>query len=583
MVYCSVDFYPRWTKTSGEAAISWDVSGYYWYLPSIFIYKDLKQQKFADSVLQKYGPTNTDFQQAFKVDNGNYVLKYSSGMAVMYSPFFFAAHAVAAKLGYPPDGFSPPYQFAIQFGGLLVALIGLWFFRKLLLLFYSDKVVGISLLVLVFGTNYINYGAIDTGMSHSWLFTLYVFLMLATIRFYKKPGVKTAIPVGLLVGLATLIRPTEIICCMIPVLWGMNGISVVAFKEKIRFLKLYFKPLLAAVICAALVMSIQAVYWKTVSGHWLVYSYQDQGFSWLHPHISLYPFNYQCGWLTYCPMMILAFVGIIPFWKWGQNKIAIIAFILLNFYIVCAWDIWQFGGRAMIQSYAFMFFPFASLMEYMLERQRKAGYILIPLLLIFTYLNVWIIYCYHRGNLYDPDFMNGKYYRQVVGRWKTPSDQVLALKDNPDMFTGEMRGKQLLLTNDFEQDSLYQDPNIPPVNGKQSFLLTKDIQHTGEYKAILPGAGFTWARATVTVHTPQKQWNQWNMPLFIIRAYNKNGVAKENVIRISRFLNDGETKQIAIDMKFPDDDIVAVSVFIDNNKSEIPLEADDFRVWIFHE
>lgn len=581
MVYCSTDFYPRWTKYAGEAAIGWDVSGYYWYLPAIFIYKDLKHQKFADSVLQKYQPTGTDFQQAFKTDNGNYVMKYSSGMAIMYSPFFFTAHAVAGKLGYPRDGFSPPYQMAIQFGGLIVALIGLWFFRRLLLLFYSDKVVSLSLLALVIGTNYINYGAIDTGMSHSWLFTLYVLLLLATIRFYKIPTVKNAIPVGLLVGLATLTRPTEIICCLVPLLWGMNSLSVAAFKEKIQFLKQHMKPLLVAVICAFLVMSVQAVYWKSVSGHWLVYSYQDQGFSWLRPHIIQYPFNYQCGWLTYCPMMLLAWIGLIPFLKWGQNKIAITAFILLNFYIVSAWDIWQFGGRAMIQSYAFMFFPFASLMEYMLERQRRAKLVLIPLLLIFTYLNVWMIYSYHAGDVYEPEFMNSKYYRNVVGRWKVPSDRILALKDNHDMYEGVTHQSRLLLVHDFEQDSVQTNADIAPINGKRSFLLTKEVQNTDEYKAVLPDRTFNWARAEVIVHTPQKQWNIWTSPLLIIRAYNKDTVVKENIIRISRFLNDGDTKNISIDLKFPKDSIVAVSVQISNNKSEIPVAVDDIKIWLF--
>src|SRR4051812_4871460 len=87
MCYASFFFYPRWQKENTEAAISWDVSGYYWYLPSVFIYKDLKHQSFKDSVLNKYHPTNNDFQQALKLDNGNYAMKYSSGMAFMYLPF----------------------------------------------------------------------------------------------------------------------------------------------------------------------------------------------------------------------------------------------------------------------------------------------------------------------------------------------------------------------------------------------------------------------------------------------------------------------------------------------------------------
>src|SRR4051812_31567993 len=94
MCYASFFFYPRWKNSGTEAAISWDVSGYYWYLPSIFVYHDLKHQSFKDEVLKKYGPTNNDFQQGIKLDNGNYSMKYASGMAVMYLPFFTVAHLV---------------------------------------------------------------------------------------------------------------------------------------------------------------------------------------------------------------------------------------------------------------------------------------------------------------------------------------------------------------------------------------------------------------------------------------------------------------------------------------------------------
>ncbi len=222
MLYASFGFYPRWEKPKDEATLSWDVSGYYWYLPSIFIYKDLKKQHFAKDILEKYQPAGTDFQQAFQHESGNYVMKYSSGMAVMYLPFFAVAHILAEPLGFPPDGFSKPYQFAIQFGGLLVAIIGIWLLARFLRHYFADKVVAIALFLLVVGTNFLNYGAIDTGMTHGWLFTVYVLILINTRLFYNQPEkrMRSAIYLGLLCGLATLVRPTDIITALIPLLWG---------------------------------------------------------------------------------------------------------------------------------------------------------------------------------------------------------------------------------------------------------------------------------------------------------------------------------------------------------------------------
>ncbi len=118
--------YPKWQQEQAEATIGWDVSGYYLYLPAIFIYGDVQELKFFPAILDKYHPT-PDFQQAFLHRSGHYVMKDSCGQAVMYAPFFFIAHTIASVTDYEADGFSRPYQLMLSFGSLLVAFIGLFF------------------------------------------------------------------------------------------------------------------------------------------------------------------------------------------------------------------------------------------------------------------------------------------------------------------------------------------------------------------------------------------------------------------------------------------------------------------------
>ena len=187
LVYTAFIFYPRWQKSGGEATISWDVSGYYMYLPALFIYKDLKHCNFKDSILKKYGPSS-DFQQAFiHPKSGNYVMKYSMGQAITMLPWFIIGHLIARSSDiYPADGFSLPYQMSIGIGMFLYSLLGIYFLRKILLQYFSDCITAIVIAAIVFGTNYLNYAAIDQGMTHSVLFTIYTLLIWATIQFYKK-------------------------------------------------------------------------------------------------------------------------------------------------------------------------------------------------------------------------------------------------------------------------------------------------------------------------------------------------------------------------------------------------------------
>src|SRR5690554_4799711 len=108
-------YYPKWKQQGIEATLTWDVSGYYMYLPAAFIYKDIKQCRFQDEVLQEYQPT-FDFQQAFKHEpSGNYVFKYPIGQAIQMAPFFAVGHLWAAQSPeYKADGFSFPYQVSIR-------------------------------------------------------------------------------------------------------------------------------------------------------------------------------------------------------------------------------------------------------------------------------------------------------------------------------------------------------------------------------------------------------------------------------------------------------------------------------------
>ena len=559
----------------------WDVSGYYWYLPSLFIYHDLKHQSFKDDILQQYRPTLTDFQQAIKLDNGNYCMKYSSGMAVMYFPFFAIAHLVAEPLWYPKDGFSEPYQFAIQFGGLLVSILGLWYLRKLLLLFYGDKVVALTLLLLVIGTNYLNSSAIDCGMSHCWLFTLYVFLLLNTHYFYQSFKIKYAIRIGLLVGLATLTRPTDVISCLVPVLWGLESISLSSIRSRLQLIAKNYLPLIIAGICAAVVISIQLFYWKYVSGHWFVYSYGKQGFSWQHPHMWLYTFNYTSGWLVYSPMMIFAFIGIIPFlWK-GKNKIAILTFFLVNFYIVTAWDIWLYGGRAMVQSYPVLLFPLASLIDVVI-RSKVLPWLLAPVAGVCIFVNIWITRQYHRGSMYDSGDMTKAYFWRVVGRWHVP-DSTYVLRDYDEMYDSKPRDMHLLYQNDFDTGSGVFFTR-KAIKGTGSLVINKEHALSPTYEVKFTGKNARWVRAYAIFHCDYKEWDVWNMAQFVIKVTRNDGVViKSNMLRVHRLIDDGETRGMTIDLKLPDAQYDKVEIQFWNVTSNKELIIDGLRIWSFND
>src|ERR1044071_5193064 len=187
----------------------WDALGYYMYLPALVIYDDITQLQWFDSVDRKYVVSAGGLYQANKTDNGNYVCKYLGGVAILQAPLFFMAHMLAEPMGYPADGFSPPYQQAISYGVIVYCLLAILLLRRIMLWYFTDQAVALSILLLCLATNFIQYAAIHNGMSHAFIFPLYVLVLYNTIKWHARPSVLWAAATGYIIGLATICRPTE--------------------------------------------------------------------------------------------------------------------------------------------------------------------------------------------------------------------------------------------------------------------------------------------------------------------------------------------------------------------------------------
>lgn len=584
LLFVAFIFHPRWNKTEGHATISWDVTGYYWYLPATIIYEDLKKQEFGDDIIDKYRPT-PGFKQSFVHSSGNRVNVYTCGMAVVYLPFFTIAHIVAKPLGYAQDGFSIPYQLSLQLGCVLIAIIGLWYYRKLLLRYFSDKTAAIMLLLLVIGTNYLNYATVEAAQTHNVLFTLYVLLLLNTSNFYANPNYKYSIRIGLLIGLIALIRPTELIAIFIPLLWGLERISIKSFKERLSYLIAQRSKILLVACLIVAIGSLQIIYWLYVSGQPFVYSYEEKGFSWLAPHFYNYSLSYRSGWLTYTPLLIFSFVGLYSFVKHGENRVMVLVFFAFSFYITSAWDIWWYGGtggRAMIQSYPVILMPLATFVE-QLKDTKIRKWIFAPVILVFVYVNVWFTYAAHaNGGLYDPNGMTKEYYWHVVGRFNVPPHTLL-FKDTDEYFSGVPRGLTELYRNDFEE-AIYDSVHV--IDGQHSLCMDGNKEYGPSFTIPFEKNEADWLRASVWVQPIEQEWENWRMVQFIVSFTNKSNdpFVKSRMIRLNRYVYQAEgAKELHFDVKIPKENIDSVKVWFWNPGSQAPIVIDNLLLSSFKE
>ena len=463
--------------------LSWDVFGYYLYLPLQFIYNDLglKNISIVNSIIEKYNNTAT-FYQGVQMPEGNYVMKYSAGMAVLYSPFFALGHLFAIILNYPCDGFSLPYQYSIFIGSIFYSIIGIYFLSKILLEFFSRRIAAITLLLLVFGTNYIAhitmYG--QNAMSHNYLFTSYTIIIWYSICWHKTYKLKHAIILAFASGFTILSRPSEIVCLGIPLFWGIFNKE--SFIEKIRTLKEKLNQLVIFTIILLLIGSIQFIYWKIQTGKFLYNSYggnPGEGFEFFHPFITELLFSFRKGWFIYTPIMFLALFGFIIIFKLRKDIFyTFFLFFIANIYIVSSWSCWwyaqSFSQRSVIQMYPIMAIILGFLIHWILDQKIIIRNLLLIFLSLFVFLNIFQSIQFHKGIIHG-DRMTYSYYIKTFGKLNVNEEDKKLLLINRSFDGSEsFENKQdyslkSKVSYDFENDN--KASTKKSYSGKKSILL----------------------------------------------------------------------------------------------------------------
>ncbi len=418
--------------------LSWDVFGYYLYLPATFIYHDLKLTDitWVNQLIEQYQTTAT-FYQATPMPGGGWVMKYSLGMALLNAPGFFIAHIISLTSAYKPDGFSLPYQYAWAISGLVYTTIGIWMFRKILLEFFDDKITSILIILIILGTNYFQLTAFEGFISHNYLFTLYTLIVWFTIKWHQNQRWQYAFWLGLSMGLAVLVRPSELVCFFIPLFWGISSIE--SLRTKLILVKLNFVHVILMAIGAVIAGFPQLLYWKYTTGQWFYYSYNNagEGFDLLQPYLLNVLFSFRKGWLIYTPVMIFAIAGFFNLFKKNRPMFySILVYFVVNLYIVSSWTCWWYAGgsysqRALLSSYVLLALPMGYLLQQVFLLRKLYQSLFISIISLMILLNLFQTWQWANGVI-DRTRMTKAYYFATFGKTSyTEEDRKLLLVDRP--------------------------------------------------------------------------------------------------------------------------------------------------------
>ena len=383
-------------KQFKEFRIYSDAYDYYSYLPALFVHGDITTL------------------QGFSLPNGNEINKYNYGVAFFEMPVFL----VQLKLAKYFDVSEDIYEIYYARGVLLSASIYL-FFGLLILYHYLKRLFGaytsvITVAIIFLGTNFFYYTNAQSGMSHVYTF----FCMCGVLHFtelaFKSNYIRYHIINAVFIGFVIVIRPINIPVVLFFLfydLYTFNHIKnkVIFYMKNLHLPLLYFTGVV-------IVFIPQMIYWKIVTGNFLVYSYgyNNEGFTnWESPKLWDVFFGVQCSWLPYTPVMAFAIIGLFfLIYKKTHNGLAIGITFMVIYYICASW--WcnfscSLGYRSFTEYYPLLAIPLAWFIKVCLVDRSKILAMLFTVCMI--YINLAITYYFtFQGWAWCQDIWSWKYY-----------------------------------------------------------------------------------------------------------------------------------------------------------------------------
>ncbi|NCC25889.1 MAG: hypothetical protein EOM25_11970, partial [Deltaproteobacteria bacterium] len=287
-----------WTT---KAIIRSDALGYYAYVRSLAIDGDLH----FENEFQDYNAHGDDVPSIRSLTPTNHVAnKYFIGPALLWTPFFVAAHGTVLAmqvfgLEISADGYTWPYHLFMALGSVLYGLLGLVCMERMLRLFFDQASGFWAVSMVVLSTNVIYYLAVEPTMAHAMSLGMVSAFACLWLKGLERRSLANLMFLGLVGGVMVLIRPQNVVFMILPLaeLLGFVGQSRNFQRrlfESIFFGLFFLLPLLP-----------QLVVWKILYGKFLVFSYQGEGFDFFHPKLWASLFSDRHGLISWTPSVAL--------------------------------------------------------------------------------------------------------------------------------------------------------------------------------------------------------------------------------------------------------------------------------------
>lgn len=360
-----------------------DGMGYFAPLRSLLFDGDLK----VTNEYEVFSRSAAQFGGGHRVDPRNGIPEYSKytlGLGLVLAPFFALGHVAvlllqALGVNIEANGLTWPYEFFYCLGSISFGVGGFVLCYLTLRRWYSAWASLLAVIGVWFASPLTYYLTIETSMSHAvsqGLISALFFLCLTTDWLKRR---KLQVLIGIILGLATLVRPQDILFGIVPILaiafgrWQLiteQASGKTPFQKFLAWLKFpanEFSSLFWMGIGTIILIIPQILVYIWQFGGLSKIPYLQEGtaegqggsFNWIEPEIGNVLFSGFHGLFSWHPLLGISLMGIFllirskPLLGW-----TLLIPFLLQLYVVASWWCWwqgsSFGGR-MFANCSFIF------------------------------------------------------------------------------------------------------------------------------------------------------------------------------------------------------------------------------------
>ena len=346
-----------WLPKPPARVIDGDALGYYAWLRSVVVDRDID---FSNDYRLLTDELAEDSEELTPTATGLVPNKWPPGSALLWAPLFLAVGLCVSLMNLagaqiPVDGLALPFKISAGVAGIAYATAGVWLCYDLARRIYPAAAAFWATLTLWLAGSALYYSLVSPAYSHAT--SLFVVALFAHTWFRTRGGddLRRFALLGVLGGLATLVRSQDIIILVIPGIELLAGIR----DGRWSFGGACGRLALLGIGCAVAI-SPQLWAWQAIYGTPVLNPHGGGDFfGWTRPAILQTLFSMRQGLLSWTPVVLLAAAGLPrlvrrdPLLGW-----AAVITLLLALYVNAAASMWWagagFGARRFVSCMPFL-------------------------------------------------------------------------------------------------------------------------------------------------------------------------------------------------------------------------------------